>query len=450
MTRKSFFRHHLYLYLLAFLLIPGAFSCTKPAINFDSNFGSDNSTNVVVVDTFEIKVSTVFLDSFPTSGTGTMLIGEYQDPYLGTISSRSFSEITYPALLPTLTNLSTYDSIQLIFRISKTFYGDTTKVQRYLVSQLTGLLDYPYLQAAFYNKDSIPYDPNILGSADVQINPTAGYTSQKTGDSIKINLPDALGRDFFKLLYNHSDTVKNKQTFRGYFKGLTIYPDLSKPGAAYGFKDSMFVRLYYHEPGVVQQLKFIDFPYVNKSNQFNQISYNRTGTSIQNIGQQNNEIPSAATGNMAFLQPSTSLYVKLLFPTINRLLQYQDYLSVLKAQLVIKAVDGTYSPLLALPPQINLAMSTQANTMGSTLSAGTGNLNVDYLYGANTSYSYDITSYIQQKILLGVEDNRQNGLFLTVPAPAYNTSFNRLVVGDQFNPFKVNQISLRIFYASYY
>src|SRR5665213_1580756 len=446
MTRNSFFRHRLF-YVLTVLLLLVAVSCTKPAIDFDNNFGSDNSTNVVSVDTFTVKLSTVFLDSFPTSGTGTMLIGEYKDPYLGVISSWSFSEISYPPQLPTFTNLTSFDSLQLIFRISKTFYGDTTQVQRYLVSRLTGLLDYPYLQTVFFNKDSIPYDPTILGYTDVQINPTAGYTSQRTGDSIKIRLPDALGHTFFNLLYNQSDTVKNAQTFRGFFKGLTIYPDLNKPGATFGFKDSLFVRMYYHDPGVVYQPKFIDFPYVNKNNQFNQISYDRSGTAIQSISQQNIEIPSGATGNAAFLQPITSLYVKLLFPTISDLLHYSDYLSVMKAQLIIKPVDGTYSPVFALPPQINLAMSTQANTIGSTLSAGTGNLSVDYLYGANTSYSYDVTSYIQQKIMLGVQDNRNNGLFLTVPAPAYNTSFNRVVVGDQFSPLKVNQISLKIYYA---
>jgi hypothetical protein len=449
MTRTRFFRQHS-LYVLAVFFVLGAVSCTKPSINFDNNFGSDNSTNVVAVDTFEVKLSTVFLDSFPTSGTGSLLIGEYKDPYLGVISSKTYAEITYPSILPTLTTLSVYDSIQLIFRLNKTFYGDTTQVQRYLVSRLTGLLDYPYLDNAFYNKDSIPFDPSILGFTDVQINPTAGYSSQKAGDSIKINLPDALGHTFFNLLYNQSDTLKNRQTFRGFFNGLAIYPDPNKPGAAYGFKDSLFVRLYYHEPGIVSQPKTVDFPYTNKPNQFNQISYDRTGTSLANIGPQNIEIPSSATGHVAFEDPITSLYVKMLFPTISDLLHYSDFLAVMKAELVIKPIDGSYSPIFALPAQVNLAMSTQANTLGATLSSGTGNLNVDYLYGANTSYSYDITSYMQQKIMAGIEDNKNNGLFLVVPSPAYVTSFNRIAVGDQFSVLKQNQISLKIYYASYY
>lgn len=428
----------------------GMISCTKPTINFGNNYSNDNATNVITVDTFGIRLSTVFLDSFPTSGTGSMLIGRYHDPYTGTVTSRSYSEITYPSVLPTITSLAQFDSLELIFRINKSFYGDTTKMQRYLVSQVTSVLNYPGIQLQFFNIDSIPYDPTILGSADVQINPTAGFTSQKTGDSVKIRLPDAQGLFLYNLLYDQSDTVKNAATFRGFFKGLTIYPDTTRPGAIYGFRDSMFVRLHYHEPGVVYQPLFVDFPYVNKANQFNRITADRTGTPIQNISGQNPEIVSTATGNASYLQPSTALYVKLLFPTLGNLLQYPDYLSVLRATLTIKPVDGTYSPIYALPPQINLINTTQANTLGTTAATGTGGLVIDYLYGANTAYNYDVTSYVQAAILRGVQDNAVNGIMLTIPAPAYNTTFNRVIVGDQFTPLRVNQISLKIFYASYY
>jgi hypothetical protein len=450
MTRKCNLRAFFPRYLLPVLLLLGAASCSKPSINFGNSFDGDNSTNVVTVDTFSIKVSTVFLDSFPTSGTGSMLIGQYSDPYFGRIGSKSFFEFTYPGTLPTLTVYSQYDSLELIMRINKQFYGDTSQVQRYLVSRLTSLMNYPGTQTAFYNIDSIPYDPTILGSADVQINPTAGFTSQKTGDSIKIRLPDELGQQFFNLLFYQSDTVKNAATFRGYFKGLVLYPDSTMPGAVFGFRDSVFLRLHYHEPGVVYQPKFVDFPYTNKSNQFNEIYADRTGTPLEGIGRNNIEIPSTASGNAAYLQPITSMYVKLLFPTITRLLQYPDYLSIMHAELTIKPVEGTYSPLFNLPSQVNLSVATEANTLSSSLNAGSGSLSIDYLYGANTAYTYDITNYIKQQIFRGEEYNAKNGIFLIIPSGAYNTSFNRVVVGDQSNALKVNQISLKIYYASYY
>ena len=117
-------------------------------------------------------------------------------------------------------------------RIDRTFYGDTTQVQRFLVSQLTQVMNFPGTQNAFYNNNSIPYDPAPLGSADVRINPTAGLTTQRIGDTIKIKMPNSLGAQLFGLLYRQPDTITNPAIFRGYFKGLTVYPDTTLPGAS--------------------------------------------------------------------------------------------------------------------------------------------------------------------------------------------------------------------------
>jgi hypothetical protein len=122
----------------------------------------------------------------------------------------------------------------------------------------------------------------------------------------------------------------------------------------------------------------------------------------------------------------------------------------MKAELIIKPVQGTYSPTLNLPPQVNLSLTNQGNTIGATLPYGSGNLSIDYLYGTNTSYTYDITAYIQNALTQGAVNNAKNGLMLITPATLFNTTFNRAVLGDAYNTQKSNQISLKIFYASYY
>jgi Domain of unknown function (DUF4270) len=450
MVRKYYLKSRYSFYLISILFLLVISSCTKPQISFQSVYNGDNATNVVRVDTFAVQLSTVFLDSFITSGSSAQLLGRYIDPYLGTVNSRSFTDIGAPRPLPTLSNYSVYDSIQLILRINKNFYGDTTQVQRFLVSQLTQVMDIPAQQYAFYNIDSIPYDPTILGFADVKINPTAGLTSQRKGDSIKISMPYNMGQQLFGLMYRQPDTITNATMFRGYFKGLTVYPDPNFAGAMYGFRDSMVLRIYYHEPGPVTNQLTADFTIINPSTQFNQISADRTGTLLEALNKNNPEISSRATGNQAFFQPISCVYTKLLFPTVTNLLSYQDYLAVMKAELIIKPVQGTYSPLYALPPVLNLTLTDQANTIGVILPYGNGNLIMDYLYGTNTSYSYDITTYIQNAMIQGPENNAKNGLMLVAPTATSNTSVNRIVMGDAYNAQKSNQISLQIYYASYY
>jgi len=449
MASKCYYRRPSSVYLFPVLFLLAVFACTKPQIAFDSVYSAGAATNVVTVDTFSVQVSTVFLDSFTTSGTPVQLLGRYIDPYFGTITSQSYTDIGTPFPLPVITNYTVYDSIKLIMRIDRTFYGDTTKVQRFQVSQLTQVMNFPNGQNAFYNINSIPYSPVVLGSTDVRINPIAGVTSQRVGDTVKIAMPNSMGEELFDLLYRQSDTITNPVTFRGYFKGLAVYPDTSLPGAVYGFKDSMYLRIYYHEPGVVVTEHSTDFGIVNQFTQFNQIKADRIGTPTEKLTRFTPELQSTASGNQSFLQPISSLYVKLLFPTISNLASYQDYLAVMKAELVIKPVQGTYSPTFALPPLVNLSLTNEGNGIGSQLPSGNGSLNIDYLYGTNTNYSYDITGYIQNAIRQGAQVNAKDGLILATPAALFNTTFNRAVIGNSYNTQKSNQISLKIYYASY-
>ena len=81
---------------------------------------------------------------------------------------------------------------------------------------------------------------------------------------------------------------------------------------------------------------------------------------------------------------------------------------------------------------------------------GNGSLTLDYLTGANTSYTYDITRYVQDAITRGAQYNATNGLILTPPGQSFNTNFDRLVFGNAYNVRKSDQISLKIYYASFY
>ena len=244
MGRNCFFRHRSSLYLLPVFFTLVLFACSKVDIRYVSVYNGDNATNVVAVDTFAVQVSSVFLDSFQTSGAAAQLLGRYIDPFFGTITSQSYSDIGTPSPLPVINNYSIYDSIVLIERINRTFYGDTTKVQGFQVSQLTQTMDFPQNQRAFYNNNSIPYNPTVLGSAYVQINPTAGLTSQRRGDSVFITMPNSMGEELFGLtvqatgytteseyfsrIFQRTHRISGHQLSRSriWFQGFTGTPDL--------------------------------------------------------------------------------------------------------------------------------------------------------------------------------------------------------------------------------
>ncbi|MBS1949305.1 MAG: DUF4270 family protein, partial [Bacteroidetes bacterium] len=383
----------------------------------------------------------------------------YKDNQLGTITARSFLQLGTSGA-KSITAQAGFDSLSLIMHINKMFYGDTTVPQRYYVSQLNEVIKYPYpTQTTYYNNSGFSYNPVPLGYTDVRISPTAVHTSQNALDTVRIRLPDSLGQHLFTMIQNKSDTITSANSFLGYFKGLVVYPDTSTghTGVMYGFKDSVVMRLYYHEPGVFTAPKFVDFPFNNNANQFNQINVNRNGSPLAALDSLRairknpllpTEAPSSLTGNAVYVQGTTGVQTKIRFPYISNILGVPDYVSVLKAQLLLKPITGTFNPEFSLPPQLIMNQTDENNQFGSLIfsngSIEYGSLNVDYLYGQNTLYTYDVTAYVQQQ--LNIINNQNNGLMLSVPPPARATLFNRAVFGDHTN--KNYTVTLKIYYIS--
>ena len=439
--------------VLAILSLAG---CQKPTIAFGTTFLNTANTNIIVIDTFNVALSSVLVDSVPTTGTGTLMIGNYQDPYFGYINSKSYLQVGTPGN-PTISFQASFDSLDFIMRINKSFYGDTTLPQTYSIYQLDTVISLPLLQYTFYNNSSIPYNPTPLGSRTVTILPTAAQTSLSVFDTVKIRLPDSLGLALMGMIQRRSDTTATLNTFLNYLRGFVLSTDNGSKGVVYGFRDTVTMRLHYHEPGAINNYKFIDFPYNNRAHQFNQISIDRSGTPLQALVNAQNsrpnpliyaEAPSSALGNAGYVQSATGIQLKLMFPNMAGLINLPDYLGVLKAELILKPVPGSYSPTNALPPQLVLSQTDMNNRLGGGVvtngTSSTGNLVLDYTFGQNTSYSYDITTYMKGLMATGLYT--QNGIMVNLPSPAGSTTMNRAVFNDRNN--KLYTITLKLYYIS--
>ena len=91
MTKHKFLRKEL-LIILSCLLSAFCFfpACEKqPTLNFGPTYVDDNTgANIVLVDTSTIDMSTVYVDSTSTAATGYLMVGAYNDPYLGRQTSQ--------------------------------------------------------------------------------------------------------------------------------------------------------------------------------------------------------------------------------------------------------------------------------------------------------------------------------------------------------------------------
>ena len=444
-TRKT-------IYCLSVLFSIAFFTgCDKASIQFGQNYIDNGNTNIVLVDSMTVGISTAWKDSVITSQSAVILLGVAKDPYFGKTTATSYLSLapatnTIPDLLPN----AQYDSISVLMKCNTDYYGDTTSIPTYSVRQLTTEIALPDAQFSFYNTSSFPVSSTVLGTRTLGIRPS-------NGDSVNIKLDNSngLGATLFGMLRRKSDTLKTNSTFTRYFKGL----QLSANGAnvIYGFKDSIMLRLYYHEAGSAYTSKTFDFALNNSNFQFNNISADRTGTQLATLGASKREIGSPQTGNIGYLQSGSGLYLKVSFPNLRNLLTRSDYVKLISAQLIVKPVPGSYSYYgnFTLPPQLVAATTDALNEPGGVLttSAGgstvteTGNLFIDYQDLINTSYSYDVTSYLISQLSL-LNNYQANGLLLIPPAGSRYSTLKRLVIGDSKFQDVNARIQLKIYYVS--
>jgi len=448
-------------------------ACQKQPVlgDFGTQYTDDNtSAQIIIVDTATINVGTTYVDSVATEATGYHLVGAYNDDWLGRVTSQSYFQVAPPPSLPNLDpRIDTYDSIGMIFffKQGSPFYGDTTQFQNYVMNQIDTLVELPPFYHGWYSNYYLPLGPD-LGSTSIRIQPNrpvgagtiATNNSQGTGDTVKIRLDDQLGQTIYNMVYNKSDTVKNAPQWLDWFHGLALSPvSGTTSNIMYGFKDSCIMRIYYRENALISAEKFIDFNFTNRSNQWNYVRTDRTGKPIAKLNLPTQTVqpppvtPSSQIGHAGYLQSMEGLNIKLTFPYLSSIALRRDYIGLLRAVLTVRPVPGSFSTTWRLPPQVGIYTTDQHNVIIGALpavgtgAAQTGNLFLDYFNPLNTVYTYDVTNFVAAQLINPSPVALQTGLMLSVPPPANNSSFNRLILADQSYPIN-QQVTLSVYYIS--
>lgn len=184
----------------------------------NSNFSSDYG--VVVVDAMTVSVSTVLLDSIPTSGTGSLLIGGYSNSKLGRLQAEGYVQVAMGSAWEPPAN-AIFDSLVFVAPFSGYSYGDTTQVQTFEVRRVTqdfktytipqfwineGQYSALYTENSKFNASATGYDAQALGTGSVKLRPNST-------DSLSIRLSDTLGKDIFQMAKDQSTTVTEGSRF---------------------------------------------------------------------------------------------------------------------------------------------------------------------------------------------------------------------------------------------
>jgi hypothetical protein len=403
--------------------------------------GSDQAeshTRIITVDTVSVVFSSYVLDSFLTNNNNFALIGMYNDSYAGKTTASTFFQPGLPTLSEDVTTLlpksAVFDSMMLYMRPSGYYYGDTTKPFSISVYELAQQPDYQVLnRSEIYNTYNVATKGSPLVTYSKMMKPSLK-------DSVKIRLPDTIGKDFYDKIRNQATQVTSETNFLDYFRGLTIQPNAGN-AAVYGFNladSSIRVRLHYHLTIPYKADKYLDFIITRTSYQFNRIITDRTGTSLQKTFPEQREFFANATNPFSISQTGTGVYLKAKFPSLRDLLKINEVVRLMDAKLILKPIKGTYDYYgNRLPSPMLLKATDASNIAGSSLLDTTGQSIqyrmpvIDDLYGINTTYTFDVTSYLSA--LINTSGSGERALYILQEDPNVAKQITRGVFGSRQN-----------------
>lgn len=439
------------LFVLSVLFI--IISCDSDVLEEDVTTGTGIlaiNDKIVLIDTMTLQLSTINFDSLQTSSSSRLLIGGYTDPLMGRVRAESYFEFSPSSLKLGSSDSDTYtpnyvfDSIVMILRHDRYFYGDTTQIQQLYVHKLTQKVKQSGENAtAFYNSATLNYDTNPVGIKTFFPRPTEN-------DSLVIRLNDSYGLDVFQKLKNFEFGDINQ--FHDYFKGIVVRNGATvSPEAVCGYTTNSVIRLYYsiNDDSDENDGLYKDFSITDLGKQFNSITLNRSGTVLQNLPASTSYLNSSLSNNAAFIQSGTGLACRVDFPHLKSLYSIDHKGIIVDAKLILKPVRTSHNKRFALRDSLRLYEADHLNRIQTKLTTATGEDLLGILndssneFGDNVYYSFSIGTFLNKE--LQKEGNNPSSLILTLPD--YQKTVNRIVLGGQNN--NEDRVQLKIYYLPY-
>jgi len=424
------FRAYRYGWLLP-VVLTCSLACSKVSVEIPTTVQTSDP-DVTYLDAYTVQVQTQQLDSFTTGGRSSFLAGNHSDPWFGHVEAESYAQLTLPTSNPVKDQTVFLDSICLRLRTNGQPYGDTTTGLTLQAFRVTDpIATYDGNAGSFYNTQRFSHESAPIGARSMVLRPTLDTL-------ISLRLSDALGQEWLDKLRRNDEEMQSQAAFIDYFRGLCIRADTNTTKALYYFTSSRaggLVRLYYHVNSAVPSQAYLDFGYTTAM-QFSHIDIRHDGSPLSVFTPGKRELRgSEEMGGRGYLDATMGKYIKLSFPTILNLKELHPYVQVIRAQLEIAPTAGSYASPYSLPSTMNLFQTDNYSDLGPTIKnpgtvvAQTGALYVDALYGKDTKYTYDITSFIQSIVATGEFANKS--LMMVPGSYAGFDAYKRIVINDQ-------------------
>jgi hypothetical protein len=423
------------------LLLVVAGCSTNPANIGIGLPSADANTGAYLVDTLTIRASTVLRDSVVTSTSSTLLVGRYQDPQLGPITTMSYTTLSLGgAFQPAQTLIA--DSAVLVLPTDTYRYGDTTKTQTLVdVRELSSFL--PTTSFGFSRPTLTPMASRV-SSTSLNLTTPVPRRARKNLGTLRLRLTNTY-RDRLMSDGKNGLLTTQEQLDRSY-AGLALLPGATDAAALVRFNvvntgTAAGVILYYHDPTDVATVISHTFG-INSARHFYQVEAPQLGTlsTLTSLGQ----LDASRTGQQTYIEGLLGLQTKIEIPYLFDLRNFGQNLVITNAAMTAEIPATTLSTTQALAPPAALTVSStnQRNQQGRTLFASPQySATVTNRDGiTQAGYTWSVLTYCQDVLANRIPND---GMLLNSSTPV---SPERVILGGPKRT--TNRLQLRLYLIS--
>ncbi|MEM1258714.1 MAG: DUF4270 family protein [Bacteroidota bacterium] len=394
----------------------------------------DSNVRLVVLDTFELRMSTFKFDSIITSESNRLLFGKYSDDYFGVVEAMAFFEVIAPGMESVdgpydIDPEAKLDSVALILGYDEYFYQDTTRLTEINVH---GLLEEVIPEEnAFYNTSTLKYDTVPLT--------TKVFTPEPFDeDSLYISLPLQFGNNLFdKILENE---INDNDDLKEDLPGFVLVPGENDNASIIGFsrnEEDTYLRFFYSVPNEFDDneevLDLVINPFPVSPPAFHNVQSYSGGTGLDVLDDQETELMSIESNDLSFIQSGTGFATKVIFPSIKSLFNIPGTGTLLSARLQIKPQTESITDFTPLRDSLSVAVIDANNVIVQEIRTGTGPVR-GVLIGEEEEfgtvlYEIPVGIFLDQK--LSEQPETENALILF--NENFNETVNRLVLEGEEN-----------------
>lgn len=415
------------LLLLAILVFT---ACDNDSLTKTFTTGEDftqSNINIIQIDTFTMKMSTFKFDSITSEGNSRILVGRYTDPAFGIVKAAGF--VDYMPSTYTIDQLAVFDSVVLNLPYGNFYYNDTLARKTIKVQELTKEIRFKNNQYYFYNTSTVTASATVIGQKT--------FLPRISKDSLTVTLSNAFGQNLFSKLKSH--IINDQEQFTDYFKGIKISADDSEDASIIGFNAATsYIRLYYTMPEATSS-NYIDLvynSYAGVQKFFSHIEGDRNGTLLQAIGgNQENELASAATNNLCYIQSGIGITTKITFPNLRNISTINDNKgSIFKANVRLKISKQYYNDNMYPGDSLYVYVVDQNNDLVAPLADAAGNNVIGYIdYATAETNDVYITAPVETYLEKVLNDNLYLKYGLIFLPKDFNSSTKRLILNGENN-----------------